>query len=300
MRRPLHAALVALAVAGIALAAAPAATAHAVLVKTSPGNDSVLHASPERIVLRFSESVETAFGSVRVYAADARRVDDGRISRPDGDTVSAGIDGTLPSGTYTVAWRVISGDSHPVSGAFVFHVHEPGANPAGIAAEVLGGGTPRSVTVFFTVDRFLDFALLLLVAGGIAALALVLRAADARLRRRLFGAVAAAAVALAAVALVGIVLQGAAAGGFSVGDAARWSVVSQVLETRFGEVWLVQALTALALGAVAFVAARSRRAEQTAGAVALVLALVLVATPAAAGHASVSGRWSLADRKTHV
>jgi copper transport protein len=218
-----------------ALAAAPTAAAHAVLVGTVPGNDSVLKPSPGRVSLRFNEPVETAFGSVRVYDSDAQRVDSGHVIRPDEKSVAVGIDPRLPRGTYTVTWRAISADSHPVSGAFVFHVGAPGAQPGGIASEVLHEGTPGSVTWLYRLSRFFDFAFLLLVAGGAATLVLALASAPDSVRDRLYVQLAGLAAALVAAALAGIVLQGAVAGGFGLREAARWDTVSAVLDTRFGK-----------------------------------------------------------------
>ena len=278
------------AVALAALAAAPGASAHAVLIGTTPGNDSVLERSPKVVTLRFNERVETAFGSVRVYDSAARRVDSGDISRPDEKSVAATIDERLSKGTYTVTWRAISADAHPVSGAFVFHVEAPGTKPEGIAAEVLREGTPGSVTALFTAARFLDFALLLLVVGGAVALAAVLGAAADGVRRRLFRVLAALAGGLVLVAGAGIVLQGAAAGGFGIGEALSWDVVSAVLETRFGKVWMVQA----GLAAAVAVLALARRRE------AILPAAALVVTPALAGHASVSGTLAFIADVAHV
>jgi copper transport protein len=282
-----------IAVVVAALVAAPLAAAHAVLVSTTPGNDVVLERSPESVVLRFNEPVESAFGSVRAFDSQARRVDDGRVERPDARTVRVGVDRRLARGTYTVTWRVVSADSHPVSGAFVFHVEAPGANPAGIAAQVLEGGTPRSVTVLFTVVRFFVFALLLLVAGGAVALAYPLRTAPAGLRGRLLGALGAWGAILAIAALAAIVLQAAAAGGFGLGEAVRWESVQPVLETRFGKVSLVQAGLGLAVAVLAFTAGRYSLAL-------LVPAAALVVTPSLSGHASVSGDLALVSDLVHV
>ena len=278
------------AVALAALAAAPGASAHAVLIGTTPGNDSVLERSPKVVTLRFNERVETAFGSVRVYDSAARRVDSGDISRPDEKSVAATIDERLSKGTYTVTWRAISADAHPISGAFVFHVEAPGTKPEGIAAEVLREGTPGSVTALFTAARFLDFALLLLVAGGAVALVFVLASAADGVRRRLYRVLAALAGGLVLVAGAGIVLQGAAAGGFGIGEALSWDVVSAVLETRFGKVWTVQA----GLAAAVAVLALARRRE------AILPAAALVVTPALAGHASVSGTLAFIADVAHV
>ena len=280
----------ALAVAALAavFALAPAAGAHATLTTTEPANDAVLEQAPRQLVLHFSEPVESSFGSVRVYDSQARRVDRGSVDRLDERTISASLDGRLARGTYTVTWRATSADSHPVSGAFVFHVEAPGANPSGIAAQVLGDGTPRTVSVLFTSVRFLDFVALFLVVGGAVALAVILRGPQPLLRRALAGV----GVVLAVAALVGIVLQGAAAGGFGLSEAASWDSVRAVIETRFGRAWLAQAV----LGLVVAVLALSRLPAV----VLLLPAALLVPTPSLSGHARVSGGLSLVSDVVHV
>jgi copper transport protein len=289
--------VIGIAVVVAALVAVPMAAGHAQLVATTPADDAVLARPPRSIVLRFNEPVESAFGSVRAYDSEARRVDDGRISRPNERSVGVGITRFLARGTYTVTWHVVSADSHPVSGAFVFHVREPGANPGGIAAEVVGGGTPGSVTVLFAVCRFLIFALILLVVGGVVALSYPLRAAAVELRARLFAALAAWAATLSVAALGSVVLQGAKAGGFGLGEAAHWDSVRAVLETRFGKVALAQAVLGLAIAAIALAARRGSAPLQAA---ILVLAVALVPTPSLAGHARVRGNLALASDIVHV
>ena len=291
-RRPV---LVAIAVLLAALAAAPAAGAHARLISTEPSNDAVLAQRPQSVLLRFDEPVETAFGAIRVYDARAHRVDSGKVERPSEREARIGLDRRLARGTYTATWRAVSADGHPVSGAFVFHVGAPGANPAGIAAQVLGSGTPTSVSVLFSIVRALDFFLLLVVAGGTLMLAAGLAGAPASARTRLSRLLAGAASLLAVVALAGIVLQGAAAGGFGLREALHWDVVSAVLGTRFGTVWLVQAL--LAAGCALLLGLRPGRLSTRA---ALAPAALLLLTPSASGHASVSGKIALVADVAHV
>jgi copper transport protein len=288
--------LVAVAALLAVLALAPAAGAHARLLTTEPANDAVLEQSPRFVLLRFDEPVETAFGAIRVYDARAHRVDRGSVERPSDKEARIALDGRLARGTYTATWRAVSADGHPVSGAFVFHVGAPGANPAGIAAQVLEGGTPRSVTVPFSAVRALDFLLLFVVAGGTFLLLAGLRTAPAATRARLALLLAGAAVALAVVACAGIVLQGAAAGGFGLGEALHRDVVSAVLHTRFGEIWLLQA--GLALLCAALLVAGRRLAVLTTAA--LAPAALLVLTPALSGHASVSGRIAFVTDVAHV
>jgi copper transport protein len=283
-----------------ALALAPVAGAHSVLIATEPADDAVVPESPARVLLRYNEPVESALGSIRVYDASGERVDAETITRPSPEEVAVAIDRELARGTYTVTWRVISADSDPISGAFVFHVEEPGPQPSGIAAEVLGG-TPPLVSVFFTGGRFFDFALLLLSVGGLAVLALVLPSARPELLRRLYGVLAVCAGALAIVALLGIVFQGAAAGGFGLAEAFSWNVFSSVAETRYGEFSLIRAALAgtLALAALALRRANGRDRTALIG-LGLVLAGVLVVTPSASGHASTVGPLALASDAAHV
>jgi copper transport protein len=281
-----------------ALAVVPTASAHAILLSTTPANDSVVQAAPKSVALRFNEQVESAFGSVRIYDPQAKRVDNGRITRPDGKTVESGIGSPLADGTYTVTWRVVSADSHPVSGAFIFHVGHPSANAGGVATQVLESGTPRSVEVLFTIARFFDFALLLLVIGGAVALAYPLESAGVTLRSRLLVVLGVWAGLLAVVALAGIFLQGAKAGGFGLSEAVTWTSFRSVLETRFGKVWLVQAGLAAAVGLLALLAAR--RPGGRAATLLVAPALALAATPSLSGHASVKGGLTLLADIAHV
>jgi copper transport protein len=237
----------------VTLMLAPAAWAHSVLVSTEPARDRIVEHSPEHVLLRFDEPVETALGSIAVYDGDGERVDAGKIMRPRQEEVSVAIDRRLERGTYTVAWRVISADSDPINGAWVFHVEQPGPQPSGVAAQVLED-TPFVVSAFYLGGRFLDFTLLLLCVGGVAALALALRNASAPVRRRLLGVLAAAAAALTVVALIGLGLQGAAAGGAGLGEGFRWDSVSSVADTRFGRFSLIRAGLAAALCVLALIA----------------------------------------------
>jgi copper transport protein len=279
---------------------APAASAHSTLVETEPPRDRVVEHSPKEVVLHFDEPVETALGSIIVYDGEGERVDAGEIMRPRPESVAVAIEGELERGTYTVAWRVISADSDPINGAWVFHVQEPGAQPAGVAAQVLED-TPFVTSVFYLGGRFLDFALLLACVGGTAALVYALRFAAEPVRRRLLAIVAVLAAALAVVSLVELGLQGAAAAGSGLGQGFEWESVSSVTDTKFGTYALIRAGIAAALCVVALVArAKGGRPSDPVLVAALLLAAGLVVTPGLSGHASVSGPISTVADAAHV
>jgi copper transport protein len=271
-----------------------------VLIGTQPGNDVVVPDSPDEVVLEFNEPVDTSLGSLRVFDGQGQQVDNGDVTQPVANEVAVGVDSELPPGTYTVAWRVVSNDSDPISGAFVFHVLERGVGAATVSIDALTG-TSQAVDVLFTAGRFFDLALLLLVVGGSAVLILALPAADWRVRRQLYGILAALAGALALVALANILLQGAAAGGLSLADALSWSLFTSVLETRYGEVILIQSALAatLALTALGIRHAASRDRRLLAG-LTLVLEAGLAVTPSFSGHASTLGALGLTSDVIHV
>ncbi|MFN2345605.1 MAG: copper resistance CopC/CopD family protein [Dermatophilaceae bacterium] len=102
------------------MTAAPA-QAHASLLSTDPVADALYDEGPGSVSLRFSEPVGIELGGVRVFGPDGQRVDSGVSRQIDGgETISADLDARA-MGTYTVAWSVVSADSHVLSGTFLFH-----------------------------------------------------------------------------------------------------------------------------------------------------------------------------------
>ena len=102
--------------------------AHAVLESSNPADQSVLATSPPKVTLTFGEAVTITGSAIRVYDGHGNRVDQG-VATHDAiaDKVEIGLRPDLPNGTYTIAWRVISADSHPVHGGLVFSVGTKGA-----------------------------------------------------------------------------------------------------------------------------------------------------------------------------
>ncbi|SCL29152.1 copper transport protein [Micromonospora nigra] len=170
LRRRL-AALAGLLVTVVALLVAPAtpASAHAVLVSTSPTASAVTPSGPSEVVLTFSESVRKVPGKIRVIAPDGSRADRGE-PRFDGPVVTVPVDPAGGRGTYLVTYRVISADSHPVSGAFTYSVGSPSPPP------VDSGDDSRAdpvVGVAVKVAKFVGYVGLLLLVGAALVLAVL-------------------------------------------------------------------------------------------------------------------------------
>ena len=150
----------------LGIAAAPAASAHAILKQSVPSDGAVLTTAPDAVELHFDESVQVAYGAVRVFAADGSRVDSGTVHHPGGDAarivVPVSVTGT---GTYLVDWRVVSADTHPVHGSFTFSVGTPGT-----VADVGSVGGSFAIAVLLAMARFVVLASVAVVVGGVVLL----------------------------------------------------------------------------------------------------------------------------------
>ena len=292
---------------GTVLAAASPASAHALLLRTEPAPQTTVKTPPSAVKLFFSEPVEVTFGAIRVFDVDGKRVDPGSLRRVgDGTEVDVPLTG-IKDGTYTVTWRAVSADGHPVRGGFTFYV----GNPSTISAVAVNqeGGSGRLVGWGFGVVRFTWFAGLLVLVGGVVVRRWVwtpaLRAAGATgsdgaeaFRRQFRRVLTGAWVALAVTGVLALVFQAATASGLSLVAAAKPSVLRQVLDTNYGRLWLVQAAltAALAVPVVALAGRRRRWGVRPAIWVALVLALGtgLCAVAGLSGHARTVPRPALA------
>lgn len=103
----------------LVLPATPA-SAHAGLVSTTPGDGAVLATAPRTIELVFGEPVGLVPDGFRLY--DGNGGDRTLSAEQLDEAVTATVPSNLPDGSYTLSWRVISNDSHPVSGVLSFTV----------------------------------------------------------------------------------------------------------------------------------------------------------------------------------
>ncbi|MFI8265975.1 MULTISPECIES: copper resistance protein CopC [unclassified Streptomyces] len=276
------------------LGAAGPAFAHAGLSGSDPADGAVLKTEPRYVTLTFTESVGFSDDSLRVLSPRNERVNPRPAQHVDGkdDTARVELSGKLPQGTYTVAWRVVSADGHPISGAFVFSIGAPSETAAVVAT-----GSPDDTAVgrLYGVFRYVAYSGLALLVGA-AAFVLVCWPAAGALRpvRRLL---VLGWVALAASTVAMLLLRGpyeTAGGVTSAFDLAR---LGRTVGGRPGAA-LTARLVLLAVAAV-LLGRWARRPDpaglgvrgRLAGAL---LAVALTVTWAAAEHASAGIQVALA------
>jgi methionine-rich copper-binding protein CopC len=149
-----------------ALGAAPAA-AHAHLVRAVPGDGATVTTAPARVRLVFDENVQTSAALV-VTGPSGTRVEQGRVQVLD-NTASVRVH-VMAAGRYTVAFRVVSADGHPVSAQTSFRFTPGGtaqrgttqAAHSGHEATADGGGFSRGRVIGIVAGAGLLAGLVLL------------------------------------------------------------------------------------------------------------------------------------------
>lgn len=96
------------------------ASAHAAMVSTDPGDGERLTTAPAKVTLEFNENIASpAF--IVITAPDGTRVRTGSIEAVD-KTVTTTVAPVDMKGTYSMSYRVVSTDGHPVEGGTTFVV----------------------------------------------------------------------------------------------------------------------------------------------------------------------------------
>ncbi|MEO6159267.1 MAG: copper resistance CopC family protein, partial [Ilumatobacteraceae bacterium] len=158
----------------VGLGLAGTASAHAELESSNPSPGAVLDVSPPQILLTFSESVDPVPGSLRLVAADGSAVQLGAVRQNLGASTIAADVPSLADGSYVVAWKAISSDSHPVSGAFTFSVGAPTNADPGLVASLTNSNKPaQPAELLLAVGRWASYLGITVLVGAVMVLGLL-------------------------------------------------------------------------------------------------------------------------------
>ncbi|MDR3533320.1 MAG: copper resistance protein CopC [Rhodopila sp.] len=206
----------------LALSWPGATAAHAVLKDHFPATDASLSVAPSEVRLVFNEMVTPVVA--RVLDAGGHPVSDADAVFETDTTVHVRLPPALVPGSYVVSYRVISADSHPVGGSFVFAFGV--AAPDGGLAQRLGGASDSQAwPMIAAILRAAFYGTFLIAAGGGLFLAFIDRRPTAAHADRGLVLGTSLAAALLLVLLVGI--EGGFAAGVSLAgllDPAVWRV----------------------------------------------------------------------------
>ncbi|QGF24984.1 copper resistance CopC/CopD family protein [Raineyella fluvialis] len=165
------------AVLALLVALPTVAHAHTLLQDSEPRAAETIPTAPARVTLTFSEPVQPASTALTVLDDHLRPVATGPLEGDSGGTsVSVSLPPRLAPGTYTVSWRVISEDTHAVSGSFRFSIGAPttvtgtapGAGARSTTLTALLGLTHGLGYVGLALGPALLFAVLVLWPAGLS------------------------------------------------------------------------------------------------------------------------------------
>lgn len=171
----------------VILLGAPAAQAHDVLDTSSPANGATVQTVPASVALTFDHTPIGVGTEILVKDPTGANQADGPAKIVD-TNVTQPVKSGAPAGTYTVVWRVVSADSHPIEGTFTFTANAAASasrattSSADSPADTRGPATSTPSTAGTTAGPQAPVWLIVAAAAviALAALALFVRRALAR------------------------------------------------------------------------------------------------------------------------
>lgn len=128
------------------------AAAHDAVTGTNPEDGQSLDAVPEAIEVSFTATPLAMGSEIQIKDAAGMNWTEGGVEI-DGNMAVQPVNPAAPAGEYTVTWRVVSSDSHPIDGSFSFTATEgagasssPNPEPAGAESSQPEQAAPESAT----------------------------------------------------------------------------------------------------------------------------------------------------------
>lgn len=127
--------------AAAVLGLAGPAAAHDAAESTTPAPGASVAAPPEQVSVTFNKNPLGIGASFSVKDASGAEWADGPVAIVD-NVASQKLKAGGPAGEYTVAWRVVSSDSHPIEGTFAFTAASAAQGPAPAGSPTAAGSAP--------------------------------------------------------------------------------------------------------------------------------------------------------------
>lgn len=296
------------------LGSAVPAFAHARLLSSQPNGGATIAESPPEIVLNFSERIEASFGGVQVFDAAGARMQSAE-PQISGSTVRMSLAPLPAAGDYTVLFRIISGDSHPVESRFAFAYQppapQPSPSPGTSPSEPVSPQTPEQAsgprpldvklqtagvgsTVGLWGSRMANYLSMTMVVGLLLTGGVLLNSAGSLSvpQKRLISMAGKWAVLWVVSTLLVFSFGLSVAAALPMPGVLRGGLPARFFETRLGFATVVQAGLAAAIVLVALVA--NRRGNRGALKAGFVLVLLAALAPGYWGHAGTSSQVAIA------
>ncbi|KFN01709.1 copper transport protein YcnJ [Bacillus clarus] len=117
------------------------ASAHAYVVKSNPTENETLKKAPSVVKIEFDEDIQvSSFNTLFVRDTSGKRVDlkDAHIDKSNKKLLEAGLKENLKNGLYSIQWKAISADGHPIQGVIPFCIGSAEAGTDEIQVKEMG------------------------------------------------------------------------------------------------------------------------------------------------------------------
>lgn len=219
--------------------------AHAYVISSNPSENAVLKEPPKQIRIQFSESIQTGFHSITLVNSSGKKVatTSSKIDPHNGSILEVNIKGKVSKDTYTVQWKAISADGHPVQGVIPFNV---GTGKGSVQAEAKTSGyVPQADMIILRVLLYISFALFI---GIIMFNLLIQQQYSQKMKQRSIKGIWIAWIGMTIAILLDLPLQTTINANVSWLHAFQPSLLIKTLtETSFGIIWLIQLALLVAL-----------------------------------------------------
>lgn len=121
------------------------AHAHSKLISSSPEDGAVLASAPAEVSFTFDEDLLPGVDTIAISDADGKVVSSVKVE-PDGNVIAAPWPTGLADGTYQAAYRIVSADGHPVTGAILVTIDSTTTAGSTLSGSPVGAASSPAAT----------------------------------------------------------------------------------------------------------------------------------------------------------
>ncbi|WP_066252314.1 copper resistance CopC/CopD family protein [Neobacillus drentensis] len=224
-------------------------SAHAYIKKSTPFENETVEKVPTKVTIKFDESIQPSFNSIKVFDSEGNRVDkkNGRIDAKQPFILKSDLKKNLPNGSYRIKWKVVSSDGHPVEGVIPFQIGEKGQDSTAIENKTKGY-TPKADLIIIRWLQYLSTACYV----GLIFFYMVILPKELRetglVDKRFRKLISAGLKLLFIIILLGLPLQATIESGYPWSEVFTFSTFENMLmNTNYGQSWLIQIAILLTL-----------------------------------------------------
>jgi copper transport protein len=224
-------------------------SAHAYIKKSTPLENETVEKVPTKVTIKFDESIQPSFNSIKVFDSEGNRVDkkNGRIDPKQPFILKSDLKKNLPNGSYRIKWKVVSSDGHPVEGVIPFQIGEKGQDATAIENETKGY-TPKADLIIIRWLQYLSNACYV----GLIFFYMVILPKELRetglVDKRFRKLISSGLILLFIIILLGLPLQATIESGLPWSEVFTFSTFENMLmNTNYGQSWLIQIAILLTL-----------------------------------------------------